>query len=276
MTQVTTLSALLAEARHQLEATDAEWLLAHVLGRARSWLYAHADDAASPAAAARFRALCARRLAGEPVAYLTGRQGFWTLDLAVTPATLVPRPETELLVQLALARIPVDARAWLADLGTGSGAIALALASERPQARVVAADASTEALAVARGNAAANGIGNVEFRHGDWWQPLAGQRFDLIASNPPYIAVGDRHLTQGDLRFEPAMALASGEDGLDAMRTLVAGAPGHLVPGGWLLLEHGWDQGASVRALLEVAGFCEVASVRDLEGRERVSLGRHG
>ena len=273
MIQTCTVAALLAEARVQLDGADAECLLAHAVGRDRSWLYAHADDVADGRHALAFQALCARRHAGEPVAYLTGRQGFWTLNLAVSPATLVPRPETELLVELALARIAADAPTWLADLGTGSGAIALALASERPQARVIATDASAEALAVARGNAKANRIANVEFRQGDWLAPLAGQRFDLIASNPPYIALGDPHLEQGDLRFEPPLALASGSDGLDAIRSIVAGGPAHLLPGGWLLLEHGWEQGAAVRALLHVAGFTQVSSVRDLEGRERVTLG---
>jgi len=276
MTQPCTVTALLAEASRDLDADDARWLLTHALGRDRSWLYAHADEEVDGGAARVFQALCARRRAGEPVAYLTGRQGFWTLELAVSPATLVPRPETEMLVELALDRIAMDAPCWLADLGTGSGAIALALASERPQARVIATDASVEALAMARKNADKNRIDNIEFRQGDWLAPLAGQRFDLIASNPPYIALGDPHLEQGDLRFEPPLALASGPDGLDAMRIIVAGAPAHLSPGGWLLLEHGWEQGAAVRALLGAAGFSQVASVRDLEARERVSLGCRG
>lgn len=276
MTQPSTVAKLLGDARRDLDAADAEWLLAHAIGHDRGWLYAHADDQVDVAVALAFRALCARRDAGEPVAYLTGRQGFWTLDLGVSPATLVPRPETELLVELALERITTDAPAHLADLGTGSGAIALALASERPLARVVATDASADALAVARGNAATHRIINVEFRQGDWLAPLAGQRFDLIASNPPYIALGDPHLERGDLRFEPSLALASGLDGLDAIRAILAGAPTHLRPGGWLLLEHGWEQGAAVRALLDAAGFSQVVSVRDLESRERVSLGCHG
>lgn len=273
MTQPTTVAALLAKARCRIDGIDAECLLAHAIGRDRSWLYAHADDDVAAESVLAFTALCARRNQGEPVAYLIGRQGFWTLDLAVSPATLVPRPETELLVELALARIAMDAPAWLADLGTGSGAIALALASERPRARVVATDASAEALAVARGNAGAHRIGNIEFRQGDWLAPLDGQRFDVIASNPPYLALGDPHLERGDLRFEPSLALASGGDGLDAIRTIIAGAPAHLRPGGWLLLEHGWEQGTPVRALLRAAGFSQVASMRDLEARERVSLG---
>ena len=221
-----------------------------------------------------FSQLLARRQAGEPVAYMTGTQGFWTLDLEVSTATLIPRPETELLVELALARIPVDAASRMADLGTGSGAIALAIARERPRATVVATDASEAALAVARGNALRNRIGNIEFRHGDWFAPLAGESFDLIASNPPYIAEGDPHLDEGDLRFEPPSALSSGADGLDAIRRIVRDAPAHLHADGWLLLEHGWEQGAAVCALLVEAGFAAVETARDLEGRDRVTFGR--
>ena len=271
---VPTVARLLARARDLIDPADAALLLAHALGKSRSWLFAHADDALGEAEAARFDVLLARRAAGEPVAYLTGWRGFWTLELAVTPATLVPRPETELLVDLALARLPVDAPVRVADLGTGSGAIALAIASERPRAQVLATDASSAALDVARGNAARNGIGNVAFRLGSWLQPLGEDTFDLIASNPPYIAEGDPHLAQGDLRFEPAMALSCGADGLDAIRVIVRDAPACLRPGGWLLLEHGWDQGDAVRALLAAAGFADVATERDLEQRDRVSLGR--
>ena len=226
--------------------------------------------------AERFEALLARRQAGEPVAYLTGTQGFWTLELEVSPATLIPRPETELLVELALARSPVDAGARIADLGTGSGAIGLAIAKERPRAAVIATDASRAALEVARRNATRNRIATVEFREGDWLAPLAGETFDLIASNPPYIADGDPHLGEGDLRFEPPSALSSGADGLDAIRRIVRDAPAHLASGGWLLLEHGWDQGEAVRALLEAAGFMDVETAQDLEGRDRVTLGRKG
>ena len=271
---VPTVARLLARARDLIDPADAALLLAHALGKSRSWLFAHADDALGEAEAARFDVLLARRAAGEPVAYLTGWRGFWTLELAVTPATLVPRPETELLVDLALARLPVDAPVRVADLGTGSGAIALAIASERPRAQVLATDASSAALDVARGNAARNGIGNVAFRLGSWLQPLGEDTFDLIASNPPYIAEGDPHLAQGDLRFEPAMALSCGADGLDAIRVIVRDAPACLRPGGWLLLEHGWEQGDAVRALLAAAGFADVATERDLEQRDRVSLGR--
>ena len=257
-----------------LARLDAELLMAHVLGKPRTWLYAFGDSALSAAQQAAFEGLVARRTAGEPVAYLTGRRGFWTLDLKVTPDTLIPRPETELLVELALARLPSDSAAEVLDLGTGSGAVALAIASERPQARVTAVDASPGALTVARANAEAYGLRNVEFRHGDWYAPVADARFRLIASNPPYIEAADPHLAQGDLRFEPYSALASGGDGLDDIRAIVAGAPRHLLPGGWLLLEHGWNQGAAVRALLTDAGFADVATARDLEGRDRVTIGR--
>lgn len=258
-----------AEGRH-----EAELLLLHVLGRERSWLFAHATDLVDPASGQAFAELLQRRLAGEPVAYLLGRRGFWTLDLAVSPDTLIPRPETERLVELALERLPEATPLRVADLGTGSGAIALALASERPQARVVATDMSPAALAVAAANARRHGLDNVAFRQGSWHAPLAGERFDLIASNPPYIASDDPHLARGDLRFEPASALASGHDGLDDIRLIIAGAAAHLLPGGWLLLEHGWDQGAAIRALLDDAGFVEVATEVDLEQRDRVSLGR--
>jgi len=271
---VARIDALLRAAAARIDPGDAALLLAHALGRPRAWLYAHGDEAPDPAALQRFEALLARREAGEPVAYLTGRRGFWRHELRVTPDTLVPRPETERLVELALERLAPGAPLRIADLGTGSGAIALALALERPRARVVATDASPAALEVARGNADALGAGNIEFRHGSWFEPLAGERFDLVASNPPYVADGDPHLAQGDLRFEPAAALASGADGLDDIRVIVRDAPAHLVPGGWLLLEHGFDQGAAVRALLHAAGFAEVGTGRDLEGRDRVGFGR--
>jgi release factor glutamine methyltransferase len=265
---------ILREATAAIGREDAEPLLAHALGRDRAWLFAHADDVLAIDQVQAVRALVGRRQAGEPVAYITGHRGFWTLDLAVGPDTLIPRPETELLVELALARLDPQEPARVADLGTGSGAIALAIARERPLAAVVATDVAKATLAVAVGNAQRAGLGNVWFRRGHWCQALGRDRFDLIASNPPYIAEGDPHLAQGDLRHEPARALASGADGLDAIREIVADAPRHLVPGGWLLLEHGWDQGAAVRALLEQAGFGAVGTEADLEGRDRVSLGR--
>jgi release factor glutamine methyltransferase len=264
---------LLRRARAGLPEGEAELLLGHVLERGHAWLFAHGDAAVDDRAAAAFDALLERRRAGEPVAYLTGRRGFWTLDLRVTPATLIPRPETERLVELALERLPAGP-CRVADLGTGSGAIALSIARERRDAKVVATDASIAALDVARTNAAEHAIRNVEFRHGDWLAPLAGEHFDVIASNPPYIAEGDPHLVQGDLPHEPPAALASGADGLDAIRAIVGDAPAHLHPGGWLLVEHGLDQGAAVRALLDDARFVDIVTERDLEGRERVSLGR--
>jgi len=266
---------VLAAATQRLgERADAELLLLHVLQRPRSWLFAHADDVLDEEARAAFSALVERRAAGEPVAYITGRRGFWSLDLEVTPATLIPRPETELLVELALERLSPETECRVADLGTGSGAIALAIASERPQARVLASDASEAALAVARRNAQSHGLANVEFVQGDWLAPLAGRRFTLIASNPPYIEVDDPHLAQGDLRFEPSSALASGADGLDDIRRIVDDARDHLEPGGWLLLEHGWNQSDAVRGLLETAGYAEVFTAQDLESRDRVSGGR--
>ena len=268
------LDTVLRAAGARIGAVDAEWLLLHVLQRPRSWLYAHADDRLDAARQREFDALLERREAGEPVAYLTGRRGFWTLDLGVTPDTLIPREDTERLVELALERLPMGVPSTVADLGTGSGAIALAIARERPQARVVATDRSAAALAVAAANAGSAGVRNVEFVHGDWLAPLAGRCFDLIASNPPYIRSDDRHLSEGDLRFEPATALASGVDGLDDIRRIVAAAPAHLEPGGWLLLEHGHDQGPAVRELLRAAGFADVGTACDLEGRDRVGSGR--
>lgn len=269
-----TVAELLSRSRIEIDASDAEILLAHAVERGRSWLFAHADDGVPADVAVRFESLLQRRVAGEPVAYLTGRQGFWTLDLDVTPATLIPRPETEVLVELALARIPAKTAVRVADLGTGSGAIALSIAKERPHAQVVATDASAGALDVARRNAVRNGIANCQFRAGDWCAPLKGETFDIIASNPPYIAEGDAHLAQGDLRFEPAAALSSGVDGLDAIRTIITHASEHLITGGWLLLEHGWNQGDAVRSLLLDARFVDVETVQDLELRDRVSLGR--
>ncbi|MEO8998517.1 MAG: peptide chain release factor N(5)-glutamine methyltransferase [Rhodanobacter sp.] len=266
---------MLAAAAQQLgEHLDAELLLLHVVQKPRSWLFAHADDVLDMDVQTAYANTIKRRAAGDPVAYIIGRRGFWSLDLEVTPATLIPRPETELLVELALQRLPMDAACSVADLGTGSGAIALAVARERPHAQVVATDASADALAVARRNAQHHAIGNVTFAHGDWLVPLAGQHFDLIVSNPPYIEVADPHLEQGDLRFEPASALASGIDGLDDIRRIVRDASTRLHPGGWLLFEHGWNQGNASRELLHEAGYLEVFTARDLEQRDRISGGR--
>ncbi len=265
------LDALLRDAGERIDSADARTLLAHVLECSPAWLFSHGDEAVDKGALHRFEALLERCARGEPVAYLTGHRGFWSFDLLVSPQTLIPRPETELLVERALQHAPTDAALRIADLGTGSGAIALALAYERPLAQVAAVDVSEGALTVARANAHALHLDNVEFRQGDWLQPLAGERFDLIASNPPYIAVGDPHLDA--LRYEPEPALSSGRDGLDAIRIIVRDAPAHLRCGGWLLLEHGWDQGEAVRALFEIACFDTVQTHRDLEDRERVTSG---
>ncbi len=265
---------LLRRAVERIDRSDAEPLLLHALGRDRAWLFAHGRDPVDPSVAQAFEALVQRRQGGEPVAYLTGSRGFWTLELAVSTATLIPRADTELLVELALERLDNLPGRRVADLGTGSGAIALAIASERPQAQVIATDASAAALAVAQRNAHSHRLRNVDCRQGSWFAPLAGERFDLVASNPPYIAAQDPHLRQGDLRYEPASALASGPDGLDDIRLIVADAPAHLLAGGWLLLEHGWDQGAAVAELLRARGFDAVATHQDLEQRDRVTSGR--
>lgn len=267
-------TALAAATQRLGDRVDAEWLLLHVLAKPRSWLIAHAEDALAEGATARYAELVERRAAGEPVAYLTGVREFWSLQLEVSPATLIPRPETELLVEHALARLPQDRACRVADLGTGSGAIALALAHERPHAQVLATDASADALRVARHNAQRLGLANVAFAEGDWLAPLDGEPFELIVSNPPYIEADDPHLRQGDLRFEPIAALASGADGLTAIRHIVGEARVHLAPGGWLLLEHGWEQGALVRGLLQAAGYREVYTAQDLSGHDRISGGR--
>ena len=252
---------------------EAELLLAHALDRPRSWFYAHAGDVLGEGELRTFEGLLRRRAEGEPVAQITGVRGFWSLQLAVTRDTLIPRPETELLVELALDRLPPGVPARVLDLGTGTGAIALAIASERPLTDVTAVDASQAALDVARANAADAGL-PLRLLQGDWFAPVDGEVYRLVVSNPPYIADDDPHLQQGDLRFEPRTALASGPDGLDALRVIIAGAPAHLLPGGWLLVEHGLEQGEAVRALLRTAGFSRVETVRDLEYRDRISLGQ--
>jgi release factor glutamine methyltransferase len=252
---------------------EAELLLAHVLGVNRAWFFAHSDDALEPAATERFDTLVRRRAHGEPVAYITGTRDFWSMTLEVTAATLIPRPETELLVELVLERLPRRGR--VVDLGTGSGAIALAIARERPDASVSAVDASGPALEVARRNAERLGLQRVHFAQGDWFAALDDGGFDIVVSNPPYIEEGDVHLGQGDLRFEPVSALASGSDGLDDIRRITKAAPRHLRPGGWLLLEHGWNQGPAVRAVLEQAKLADPFTAQDLEARDRVSGARY-
>lgn len=274
---MTTLAHAIRDAASRLAGEEArleaELLLAHALQRPRSWFYAHSGDVLDAAGLQAFEALLKRRDQGEPVAQIVGHRGFWSLDLAVTADTLIPRPETELLVELALEHLPVGEMGQVLDLGTGTGAIALAIASERPLVDVTAVDMSQGALDVAAANAQDAGL-PLRLLHGDWFAPVAGEVFRMVVSNPPYIAEGDPHLLQGDLRFEPRSALASGVDGLDAIRRIVAEAPAHLLPEGWLLVEHGHDQGAAVRGLFTAAGFLRVGTARDLEARERVTMGR--
>jgi len=272
MSTPTTVSRALAASG--LVPFEAKLLLAHVLGRDRAWLAAHADETVASEQAKAFDALARRRRNGEPVAYLIGRREFYGLDLEITPDVLIPRPETELLVELALARLPDDRAIRVLDLGTGSGAVALAIAAARRGAHVVGTDVSLPALALAARNAARLRIDNVTFVESDWFAALADERFDLIAGNPPYVAAGDPHLTEGDLRYEPQHALTAGADGLNAVRTIVAASPAHLAAGGWLLLEHGHDQADVVGALLRDTGFADIGAARDLAGILRVSYGR--
>jgi release factor glutamine methyltransferase len=248
-------------------------LLQHALGIARVALITQADRALDAEEAGRLSALVQRRLAGEPIAYIIGQREFFGLPFKVGPAVLIPRPDTELIVELAIERLPQQGR--LLDMGTGSGAIAVSVAHARPDAQVTALDVSPAALEVARENADINGA-RVRFLQSDWFAAVGDERFELIASNPPYIAGGDEHLSQGDLRFEPVGALTDHADGLSALRTIIAGARGHLVPGAWLLLEHGYDQAAQVRELLAAHGYFDAQSWRDLAGIERVSGGRFG
>ena len=280
---------------------DAQILIAHALGVNRAWLAAHDRDLMTPQQIAAIESLIARRAAGEPVAYLLGQREFYGRMFRVTADVLIPRPDTELLVEAALARLPTNGPARILDLGTGSGCIAVTLALEVPQAEVSAVDRSPAALAVARDNADLLGAVNVHFAESDWYASLgpvvpaqAGTKktvwipasagmtheenqaiktFDLIVANPPYVAAADPHLAQGDLRFEPRGALAAGADGLDDLRLIIAGAPAYLNPGGWLLVEHGWEQGAACRALFEQQGYADIATLHDLAGHERVTLG---
>jgi len=255
------------------ERLDAELLLAAAIGKSRSYLHTWPERIVSSEDAEAYAGYLQRRRAGEPVAYILGQQGFWKIDLEVAPHTLIPRPDTELLVETALELQPASP-AKVLDLGTGTGAIALALASDCPAWQVTAVDRVDEAVALAERNRQRLGLGNVKVLASHWFSSLAGERFDLIVSNPPYIAAQDPHLVEGDVRFEPSSALVAGADGLDDLRLIVSEAPQYLLPGGWLLLEHGYDQADAVRALLAVQGFTEVASRKDLGGHERISLGR--
>jgi release factor glutamine methyltransferase len=252
---------------------DAEWLLAAILGKTASYLRTWPEREVPAACAERFAADLARRRRGEPVAYILGRQGFWSLELEVAPDTLIPRPDTELLVEAALQLLPT-APARVLDLGTGTGAIARALAAERPAWQLCGVDRIEAAVALAERNRQRLGLNNAVFIVSDWFAGLDGKRFEMIVSNPPYIPTSDPHLQQGDVRFEPQSALVAGSDGLDDIRTIIAQAPAQLQPGGWLLLEHGYDQAEAVRALLVSHGFEDVQSRLDLGGHQRISLGR--
>jgi release factor glutamine methyltransferase len=254
---------------------EVQCLLQNVLQVNRAWLLSHPEQSLDTDQQQRYIELFERRLRGEPVAYLLGEREFYGLSFKVSPATLIPRPETELLVDLALQRIPQQGVYRVLDLGTGSGAIALSISHARPDSDVVAVDASTTALEVAQVNMQTLGLGNACLRQSDWFSALREESFDVIVSNPPYIAAKDAHLAQGDVRFEPHDALVSGPDGLDDIRRICAQAKVHLRPNGWLLLEHGYDHAAEVRALLQQSGFQEIFSARDLAGIERVSGGKN-
>jgi release factor glutamine methyltransferase len=260
-----------AQARLPLVPLENRILLCHALDLNRVGLITQSERQLSEAEAARLNALVARRQLGEPIAYIVGQREFFGLPFHVTEAVLIPRPDTELLVELALERLPPQGR--VLDMGTGSGAIAIAIKHGRPDAAVTALDVSPQALAVAIGNAQLNGT-DVRFLDSNWYSAVAGESFDMLVSNPPYIATGDSHLKHGDLRFEPIAALTDFADGLSALRTIINGAGSHLKPGCWLLMEHGYDQAAQVRELLAARQFSEVQSWRDLAGIERVSGGK--
>jgi len=276
-----TVGALLEKAVGELAADqdadearrDAQVLLGFALSVPRAWLTAHADQVIDPNAAERFEALVVLRAKGHPVAYLVGAKEFFGLLLRVTPDVLIPRPETEELVETALERLPHGETRKVLDLGTGSGCIAIAIASERPAAQVTAVDSSNSALALARENAVAHGV-EVEVLQSDWFSALGGRRFDLVVANPPYVAADDAHLRQGDLRFEPRAAIAAGADGLADIRRIAGAAPKHLHPGGWLLIEHGYDQAEACRDLLHDGGFADLVSRADIAGLRRIAGGR--
>jgi release factor glutamine methyltransferase len=272
MQSVVTVAQALS--RSGLIPLDARILLGHVLSKDRAWIAAHRDAAVDVTQLRTFESLSRRRRDGEPVAYLTGRREFYSLDLQVNADVLIPRPETELLVELALERIASASPARVLDLGTGCGAVALAIARERPRATVIGVDVSPAAIPIAQSNAENLGISNARFVESNWYDAVTDGRFDTIVANPPYIAADDPHLTEGDLRFEPRGALTPGGDGLAAIRVLVAGAGSRLRHGGWFLTEHGYDQADAVQALLGRGGLSEVQTRRDLAGQPRVTFGR--
>ena len=271
------LALQMASTQLKTEASvfEAQLLLQYALGVNRAWLIAHEYDALQPNIQKAFEALLNRRLAGEPIAYIMGRREFYGLDLLVTPDTLIPRPDTETLVDAALAKILDHSNPSILDLGTGTGAIALAVAKHRPKANVVAVDASPAALEVAKNNAASLAITNVRFILSDWYAGLANQRFDLIVSNPPYIEQNDIHLTQGDVRFEPISALTSGADGLDDIRHIVEHCLIYLKPQGWLMIEHGYNQADLVADLMAEVGLVSIETLKDLAGNNRVTMAKN-
>lgn len=278
--QITSAVAMLKDlprANSSASRLEVELLLAKVLQVTRSFLYAHPEQGLTPAQQEIFATLLNRRLAGEPLAYLLGKRDFWSLELQVDQRVLIPRPETEILVEYALQQLPLNNVSVL-DLGTGSGAIALALAYERPSWVIAAIDRSTPALSVARNNAAHLELSNINFYCGDWYELKAGQQlqqqFTAIISNPPYIAEQDPHLMNADLQYEPWEALCGGADGLRDLQAIIDGAPSFLMPAGWIMLEHGMDQGSAVTQMLQVAGFGEITTINDLENRPRVTVGR--
>ncbi len=273
-----TIKQILTEARTTLTSPDArleaELLLEAICAISRSRQFSHPDEQLREDQFEQYKSALERRLSGEPLAHITGRRGFWDVDLRVTPDVLIPRSDTEILVEQALQRIPYNARWQIADLGTGSGAIAIVIARERPQCELTATDNSAAALAVARENATALGVNNISFVAGSWGQPLKLRQFDVILSNPPYIRTDDPHMLRGDLPAEPIQALVSGSDGLDAIRRIIEDSATSLKPNGWLLLEHGYDQAAEVSALLQHAEFNEIFTQKDYGGNSRVTGGR--
>ena len=271
-----TIAQVLSQAHNYIANTDARILLQSVLKVNHAYLIVHSDQSLIPIQIQNFQVLVTRRTNGEPVAYIIGECEFYSMKFKVKPAVLIPRPETELLVDLALERISLDLPCKVLDLGTGSGAIAITIAKLRPLANVTAVDSSIDAIVVAKKNVKYLGVSNVCVIAGDWFEEFAGERFDLIVSNPPYVVIGDPHLNQGDLRFEPRLALVAGSDGLDCIRLIIASAVSHLAVGGWLLLEHGYDQAVMSKQLLEKAGFSDIFFRSDLAGVIRASGGRCG